>query len=269
MQSIRSASHRYLTQHADDLTLQIPNLSFNVLQRAWRLVAVEISVQWDFIADFCLGEVNPGVGSVGQYFALEIVFDFFLERNALGVAQVGVWFGLTVLVAADFGGFVALAEGILNRLEFGLRQANRLVFLAVNIERFELPQEYRPVFVEALTACFAKLAQQRANRFLAALAFRDFLEPGLLVLLLARRQPAKGRFKIKPGNAFRAGLEVEAERALVSPIWSGSRWSSKGSPILLRLLPRLFRILVKSWRASMSWILPLRRSSLRLVRIQR
>ena len=52
----------------------------------------------------------------------------------------------------------------------------------------------------------------------------------------------------------------------MSPIWSVS--PSSRSPILLRLLPRLFFILTKKSRASMSWILPLRSGSLRLVSTQ-
>ena len=39
---------------------------------------------------------------------------------------------------------------------------------------------------------------------------------------------------------------------VMSPIWSGSLARSAGSPILLRLLPRLFGIFTKKRRASMS-----------------
>ena len=67
--------------------------------------------QRDFVADLGLALVDPGVGDVGFYLALEVDVDIFLERNVFGVSDVGIGFRIAVFVAADFGGFVPFAEG--------------------------------------------------------------------------------------------------------------------------------------------------------------
>ena len=70
--------------------------------------------------------VNPGVGRVGQYLAFEIDFDAFFERHSLGVAQVGVRFGLALTVTADFGGLVALVQRVERTALSSLSSASHL-----------------------------------------------------------------------------------------------------------------------------------------------
>src|SRR5205814_3586250 len=77
----------------------------------------------------------------------------------------------------------------------------------------QFAEEDRAILIEALSCDLAELAQQSADSLLAALAFRDFFQPDLLVLLLARGQRAKCRLQFQPSDALRACLKVEPQRA--------------------------------------------------------
>jgi len=59
-------------------------------QIARRLENVEVPVERDFVANFRLLVVDPGIGSVRQHFTLEVGLHVLAQRHVFGVAQVGV-----------------------------------------------------------------------------------------------------------------------------------------------------------------------------------
>src|SRR5690606_27100103 len=69
------ARPRHLCQHSHDVALNGPDLSFDLLEGARRLVAVEVAIEVDLVADdadaavlrVALPGVDPGVGHVGQH----------------------------------------------------------------------------------------------------------------------------------------------------------------------------------------------------------
>src|SRR3972149_4366872 len=82
---------RYLGQHPQDVLLDPPDLSLDLLQRARRRVAVEVAVEVDLVTDeadlavfgVALGCVEPGVGDVRPDLAIEECLDALGQRHAL------------------------------------------------------------------------------------------------------------------------------------------------------------------------------------------
>ena len=83
----------HVCEQLDDISLQDPDISLDHLQRARRLVLVEVPIEWDLVADLGLALVNPRVGNMRQYFSIKVSLNALLERYGLGVAQfrVGLW----------------------------------------------------------------------------------------------------------------------------------------------------------------------------------
>src|SRR5205814_2002382 len=78
------ASRCDLLEHHEDFAFEFLDVGLDDLQRARRLVTVEVAVEWDFVSNLSLGGVNPRVGHVGEHLALEVFFDALLERHSLG-----------------------------------------------------------------------------------------------------------------------------------------------------------------------------------------
>ena len=73
-------------------------------------VFIEVAGEGDLVADFGLGVVDPGVGGVGDDFALEVCLDILAERDLLGIAKVRVWLRVTFHIDADVCGGVLCAK---------------------------------------------------------------------------------------------------------------------------------------------------------------
>src|SRR5437764_7049765 len=103
---------RHFRQHANDVALDAADVGFDLFQRPRRLIAVEIAVEVDLVADetdlaifrVTLAGVDPRVRDVGLHLALEERLDPFGEGHALGIAQLGVRLRIAVMVATYGGG---------------------------------------------------------------------------------------------------------------------------------------------------------------------
>ena len=122
---------RHILQHLQDVLLDGLDIDLDLLERPGRDVAAEVVVEVDFVADvadqavlaIASRGVGPGIGQMGFDLALEKGADtgrhplvvggvpLFGERDALGIAQLGVGLEHAVLVPTDLGRFVALGEG--------------------------------------------------------------------------------------------------------------------------------------------------------------
>ena len=49
-----------------------------------------MTVEGDLVADFGLVVIDPGIGSVGLNFALEVGLHILMQRDVLGVAKVAI-----------------------------------------------------------------------------------------------------------------------------------------------------------------------------------
>src|SRR5437867_604650 len=68
----------HVREETHDLLFQRLDIGFDDFQRTRRLVAVEVPVERDLVADFGLGFVDPGVWHVRTHLALEVLRDALL-----------------------------------------------------------------------------------------------------------------------------------------------------------------------------------------------
>ena len=92
----RETSRRHFLQQRKDFAFECFDVRLDFFQRARRLVAIEVTIERNLVADLGFALVDPGIGNVRQHFALEVIVDVFLQRHVLGVAQFGIGFGLAV-----------------------------------------------------------------------------------------------------------------------------------------------------------------------------
>jgi hypothetical protein len=78
---------RQPSDYGEDAVCDTFELGVDFGQRARGLEDVEVAVEGDFVADFGLVVVVPGVGGVGEDFAREVGVHIFGERDVFRVAQ--------------------------------------------------------------------------------------------------------------------------------------------------------------------------------------
>src|SRR5690606_23124324 len=129
---------------------------------------------------------------------------------ALGIAKLRIGLGIAVLVAADLGGLVALAQRPQHRLELGCYQAHP----GSAVEFAQVREEGLPVAVEALAMGPGKVCKERADLILSPLTGLDLGEPRLLVLLLAGGEVRETALGVEAIYPIGCGLEVQAQGPL-------------------------------------------------------
>ena len=146
---------------------------------------------------------------MGQYLALKIGLNAFLERHVFCVAQLRIGLGLTIAVAANFGVFVAFAQGTDHCLEFWGAQTH-CQFPVYGLEFF---QKHFAV-VDLLWMTLGKCGQQVADVLLSLFARRDVELAGGFVFLGAGSEVFEGGFFLQFCQPFWRSVKVEAQRAL-------------------------------------------------------
>ncbi len=169
-----------------------------------------MAVERDLVADFRFALVDPGIGDVREDFALEVFLNALLQRDALGVAQVGVGLGIAFGVAADFRSFIPLTQCGQDGFQLGGGQADIRRFRRLT----QILQELVAIPENPTVRFCAEVREEFADLGLPRLAGGDFLQTDLFVLLVAGGQILERALLLKPGDAFGAGLEIQLQRAL-------------------------------------------------------
>ena len=141
-----------------------------------------------------------------QYFALKVSMNALLQRNALGVAQLRVGLGVAVSVTTDLSRLITFAECCEHNSQFGRGEAH--VASAIGVA--QVREKGAAVLVDRISVPCRDIRKQLSDRRLPVLAFRNFREPCLLVLLVARRELGEDALGLNARNPLHRGLEVQA-----------------------------------------------------------
>src|SRR5690606_8437862 len=216
---------RHLRQRRHEVGLDGADVGLDLLERAGRLIAVEVAVEVDLVADEAdasvlrvpLRGVDPGVWHVRPNLAVEESSNArrnalrvggivaIGERYALGIPQLGIGLGVAVLVATDCGGLVALGEGRHDCLLDGCRKFQ--VGLAGCIAEYEYA--LFPVLEERIR----QVAQEGADGVLELPSLGALLLTGG-ALLLGLSEILESLLVVESCNPFGRRLEVQSQRPL-------------------------------------------------------
>jgi hypothetical protein len=100
MQGKSPDSRRQPLDHRLDPIGHDQQIGIDFGERAGRFIDVEMPVERNFIADFGLVLIDPGIGRMGQDFALEIGGDVLRQRHILGIALCRIGLLLALGLAA-------------------------------------------------------------------------------------------------------------------------------------------------------------------------
>lgn len=164
----------------------------NVGQFAVRCERVEMAIEGDLIAHLGLAVVDPRIGNMRAHFAVKISVNIFAQRHGFVIAQFRIGIGIALAVGANVGGFIALAQGVADRLLLGCGEVHPRLCESV----CEQARERVAVFVRL------RVVQRGENREHAPLLFFG--------------QADKSGRGFENGEAVIADLEIELEGPLDS-----------------------------------------------------
>src|SRR5690606_8135850 len=197
----------------------------DLLERSRRLVAIEVAVEVDLVADDAhmavtlvpLAGVDPRVGDVGPDLAVEeladarrnaVLVDGVVtdrKRDTLRVSQLGVGLRVAVGITADGCRLVALGQSGEDRLPEGRGQAE--------LRGFGRSAEGLEELIAILVDGVGERPEEFPNGFLLRRAGFTLPVPGLAGTPGSDEGPETA-FCLQAFDALGARLEVEAERAL-------------------------------------------------------